>query len=133
MLIKGTSENYQFFDRKHHNDVGLDIGLPYDVTLTPGLNVVNLKVQVDIPIGYMGLLLPRSSAAKAGISAIPVPIDPGYAGDLHAFLINSSNEILNFKANKCLVQLVTIPVAIVNVAEDLGAARGDKAFNSSGR
>jgi dUTPase len=133
MIIKGTSKNYQFFDRKHHNDVGLDIGLPYNATLTPGLNTIDLEVQVEIPNGYMGLLLPRSSAAKAGINAIPVPIDPGYTGNIHAFLINNSNEVYQYKANSCLVQLVLIPVAITNVVEELQSVRGDKAFNSSGR
>jgi len=133
MIIKGTSKNYQFFDRKHYNDVGLDIGLPYNAVITPGLNIIDLEVQVEIPNGYMGLLLPRSSTAKVGINAISVPIDPGYTGNIHAFLTNSSNEVYNFKAGKCLVQLVLIPVAITNVVEKLESSRGDKAFNSSER
>lgn len=134
MIIKGNSQiKRQFKDRKHPNDAGLDIALPHEVVLKPGINTINLQVQVNIPAGYMGLLYVRSSVAKAGISAAMVPIDPGYLGDIHAFLVNNTKDDIHYFEGVCLVQLVVLPIAIANVSSDDMPVRGTKAFNSSKR
>lgn len=68
--------------RAHEDDAGLDMYAAESKTITPKDCTVRLGVGVDIPRGYVGLLLPRSSMNKRGVATLLGVIDSGYTGEV---------------------------------------------------
>ena len=119
--------------RKHSNDVGLDVYAPTNGVLYKGITKVDLGFSVDVPIGYQANLYPRSGHATRGILAQLPPIDPGYTGNVHAIMLNVSDEPYYYAKGERLGQLVFTPVSIVEPILEVGEERGCNGFNSTGR
>ncbi len=121
-------------------DAGLDLVACEEVTLAPGERaVVPTGIAVSIPVGYAGLVTPRSGlAARHGISVVNGPglIDSGYRGELKAILLNTDgHESFTVERGMRIAQLVVVPVAatrLVEVTELAGSARGVDGLGSSG-
>jgi dUTP pyrophosphatase len=78
-------------------DAGADLLARVDATLQRrgGRAVVPTGVAVAIPLGFAGLVLPRSGlAARHGITCLNTPglIDSGYRGELQVVLVNHDPE-----------------------------------------
>ena len=81
--------------KSHELDCGLDLFLPEAIALSPHETVcVGLGLSVEIPEGYAGVLVPRSSIAKKGILIHAAIIDPGYKGEIHLVATNCSNDTI---------------------------------------
>ena len=120
-------------------DAGLDLLAAASVTLSPGgRNLVPTGLQVAIPAGYAGLVLPRSGLAlRAGVTVLNAPglIDSGYRGEVGVLLINHGSEPVTLARGERIAQLVIQPVAravIVEVRELEGSQRGAGGFGSTG-
>jgi dUTP pyrophosphatase len=121
-------------------DAGLDLVACEEVTLRPGERaVVPTGIAVSIPVGYAGLVTPRSGlAARHGISVVNGPglIDSGYRGEVKAILLNTDgSESFTVERGMRIAQLVLVPVAaarIVEVTELAGSVRGVGGLGSSG-
>jgi dUTP pyrophosphatase len=121
-------------------DAGLDLVACEEVTLRPGERaVVPTGIAVSIPVGYAGLVTPRSGlAARHGISVVNGPglIDSGYRGEVKAILLNTDGrESFTVERGMRIAQLVLVPVAaarLVEVTELAGSARGVGGLGSSG-
>jgi dUTP pyrophosphatase len=121
-------------------DAGLDLVSCEEVTLGPGERaVVPTGIAVSIPVGYAGLVTPRSGlAARHGISVVNGPglIDSGYRGELKAILLNTDGtESFTVERGMRIAQLVVVPVAtarLVEVTELAGSVRGAGGLGSSG-
>lgn len=76
----------------HVGDAGADLCTSVDVTLAPGeRTVVPTGLSVAIPMGYVGLVHPRSGlAARHGLSVVNAPgtVDAGYRGEVMVVLVN---------------------------------------------
>lgn len=76
----------------HVGDAGADLCTSVDVTLAPGERaVVPTGLSVAIPMGYVGLVHPRSGlAARHGLSVVNAPgtVDAGYRGEVMVVLVN---------------------------------------------
>jgi dUTP pyrophosphatase len=78
----------------HPGDAGLDL-LAREDALVPangGRVLVPTGVSIAIPVGYAGLLVPRSGLAlKHGISVVNAPgiIDAAYRGELKVVVLNT--------------------------------------------
>lgn len=74
--------------RKHHNDAGMDLYVPNDLSSyrfyhgTP----IPLGIGIELPDGYMAQVIERSSVAKTGVIFAKAPIDAGYRGEIHAIV-----------------------------------------------
>lgn len=94
---------------------------------------------VAIPVGFGGLVVPRSGhAARHGVGVVNGPglIDSGYRGEVRVLLINHGSEPVVFQAGDRIAQLVIVPVPEVEVIEvdDLDdTSRGENGFGSTGR
>ena len=76
----------------HPGDAGADLRAAADVTLAPGERaLVPTGVAIALPVGYVGLVHPRSGlAARHGISILNAPgtVDAGYRGEVLVNLVN---------------------------------------------
>jgi dUTP pyrophosphatase len=129
--------------RANPEDAGLDLRSKADVLLPKGKRImVGTGVQVRIPKGYGGFLIPRSSLSKKHVvllNSIGL-IDSLYRGELLACLsYTGEDEAATIDKDERIVQLVIVPVALPQVLvryEDDGkwydTSRGVGGFGSTG-
>jgi dUTP pyrophosphatase len=123
----------------HPGDAGLDLTAVEAVTLEPGeRTAVPTGLAVAIPVGWVGLVHPRSGLARRhGLTVANAPgtIDAGYRGEVQVLLINLGAETVHLAAGERVAQLLLQPVGQAQVVEvdDLGeTARGVDGFGSTG-
>jgi dUTP pyrophosphatase len=78
-------------------DAGADLMARTDVVLAcrGGRAVVGTGMALAIPVGYAGLVLPRSGLAlRHGVTCLNAPglVDSGYRGELRVVLVNHDPE-----------------------------------------
>lgn len=99
--------------KKHPDDAGWDIRLPFDVELPPQTNRnISTGLHVCIPSGWVGLIKSRSSLAikddlecsNAGV------IDAGYHGEIIIKLYNQHpSRTANLEKFQRVAQLLIVP------------------------
>jgi len=121
-------------------DAGADLCAAYAMTLLPGeFKLVPTGIALAIPLGYVGLIHPRSGlAAKHGITVLNTPgtVDAGYRGEIKVILINHSKEVYNIERGERIAQLVIQKVegAFFDPVDELDATeRGNGGFGSTGK
>lgn len=128
-------------NRAFPSDAGADLVAKDTVWLQPfKRTLVPTGVHVEIPIGYVGLLFPRSSLSKHNIvmtNSVGV-IDADYRGEIMASLMyignNESGE--HVLQGERIVQLVMVPIMLprfVTVDELSETERGKGGFGSTGK
>lgn len=133
--------------RANPTDAGLDLRCKQTVVLQTGVRtLVATGVSVKIPRGYVGLLFPRSSLSKSGITmtnSVGV-IDSDYRGEILASLqfngLPDNHSEIEIPAGERIVQLVVVPILSVIPAVDdysdeewFDTKRGAGGFGSTGR
>jgi dUTP pyrophosphatase len=111
-----------------------------ELTLEPLQRMaVPTGLALALPPGYEAQVRPRSGLAlRHGISMVNSPgtVDADYRGEVHAVLINLSNEPFTLRRGERIAQLVVAPVSRVSLVElevlDT-TARGEGGFGSTGR
>ena len=106
-------------ERAHPTDAGLDLRARHETELHRNKRtLVPLGVQVKIPPGFVGLLLPRSSLSKKYVvmmNSVGV-IDSDYRGELMACLMYVGTEDMEvLMQDEKIVQLVIVPVALPDI------------------
>jgi dUTP pyrophosphatase len=100
--------------------------------------VVSTGIAVEIPVGHVGLIHPRSGmASKYGITVLNSPgtIDAGYRGELKVILVNHTGTNYEVKRGDKIAQLVIQKVEeaeFVEVDELNETSRGNGGFGSTG-
>lgn len=138
LKIKKLHPNAKIPSYAHHGDAGFDLYVPEPITLQPGdRKTIPLGIAVEIPDGYVGLMFDKSSLShKQGLKTFGNVIDSGYRGEIHAGLINQSNQTQTLEAGQKIIQMLIMPVITVDIeeVETLSESkRGDGAFGSSGK
>lgn len=121
-------------------DAGLDLVAAKDCSIAPHQReMIPTGLQVAIPEGYAGLVLPRSGlAARVGLSMVNTPglIDSHYRGEMVMVAINhDSNQTIEIKRGDRIAQLLITPtpkVMIEEVDELDSTERSERGFGSSG-
>lgn len=122
-------------------DAGADLYSTESIELYPGEHrIVGTGIAIEVPVGFVGLIHPRSGlAAKQGITVLNTPgtIDAGYRGEIKVILINL-DKYRPFKIEKGdrIAQLVLQQVAVsefIEVEELSDSVRQDGGFGSSGK
>lgn len=121
-------------------DAGADLRSAVDLVVPAGERVlVPTGVGVALPLGYVGLVHPRSGlAAKSGVTVLNAPgtIDAGYRGEIQVILVNTSKQDFKIERGDRIAQLLVQRVEFAKfhrVSELPGTERGDSGFGSSGR
>ena len=121
--------------RAHREDAGFDLYSPVDVILYHITNIIKLGVCVEIPKGYVGFIMGRSSLNKEGVACLTGVIDSGYTGEI-AVVLNSVEYFTRIKKGDRIAQLVVAKLADIDdaVAVDSleDSERGAGGFGSTG-
>ena len=122
--------------REHSTDAGIDLKTPVDLVIYPHSSAfVDLRVRVEIPNGYVGLMTSKSGLmSRMGIKTTGT-IDCGYSGTIGCKIFNHSSEIVKLKAGDKVTQLVVMPCLMdeVKVVDSIRSGdRGEKGFGSTG-
>jgi dUTP pyrophosphatase len=125
----------------HDGDAGLDLLARETATIGAGGQRVLMPtgISIAIPIGYCGLVMPRSGLAlKHGIGVVNAPglIDAAYRGEIKVILLNTDPaEDYTIHRGDRVAQLVIQRVAQVtwNVVDTLSGVDRGGGFGHSGR
>lgn len=124
--------------RGYDDDAGLDLYVSNDVEIGPHQFVdVPTGVRIDIPHGYWGFIVGRSSTLrKRGLLVNPGIIDAGWTGELFAGIQNMTGNTVDVAAGDRLAQLILLPASVVAYEPVWGKvptkARGENGFGSTG-
>lgn len=139
--IKALCDNFLMPERKR-NSAGYDLKLQEDVILNSKAdNVIRLRFATEIPEGYCGLLMMRSSAGLNGIRLLNTVgvIDSDYRGEWIAHLdVETSGTVyreIAYKRGDRILQAVFVPVLQTElslVTELSETERGSGGFGSTG-
>lgn len=120
--------------RAHPFDAGADVSSLLEIKLKPGeTKKIRLGFGLDIPNGFVGYVMPRSSLTVNGITCELCPIDAGYSGEIHIIIHNQSKSDYAISKNDRIGQLVILPVVIVDFIDSLENNRNTKSFGSTGK
>lgn len=139
MKVKLMNEYAQLPTRGSKDAAGLDLYCPFHIKVpADSQKKIPLGLAVEIPKGYMGLLLPRSSMSKTPLrcaNSIGV-IDADYRGELSIAYENiSCSDYMIFRGDR-IAQLIIVPIAIVDVEEVQTLSeteRGNGGYGSTGK
>ncbi|WP_203231284.1 dUTP diphosphatase [Nocardioides caldifontis] len=124
----------------HPGDAGADLTTTVDVRLEPGERaLVPTGISLALPLGYVGLVHPRSGlAARSGLSIVNAPgtVDAGYRGEVKVALVNLDPRVpVRLRRGDRIAQLVVQRVEharFVEVDELPVSARGAGGYGSTG-
>jgi dUTP pyrophosphatase len=124
----------------HHGDAGVDLYAREPATIAAGGGRVLMPtgISIAIPVGWCGLLMPRSGLAlRHGIGIVNAPglIDSAYRGEIKAVLINTDPATdYHVSRGDRVVQLVIQRVEEVawNVVDTLDGIDRGGGFGHSG-
>jgi dUTP pyrophosphatase len=125
--------------KAHPTDAGFDLAIPTDQTLEPHEQMmIDLEFVIEIPTGWYGQVLGRSSVFQRGVSVHPGVIDADYRGSVRLLIRNERPAPQTFQRGDRLAQLMFLPVPNVTLMpvalEALSeTARGQGGIGSTGR
>lgn len=121
--------------RAHREDAGFDLYSPKNAVLCGGTARIKLGVCVEIPKGYVGFIMGRSSLNKKGVVCLTGVIDSGYTGEI-AVVLNSIGTLARIKKGDRIAQLVVTKLADIDTAVVVDrlddTERGAGGFGSTG-
>lgn len=121
--------------RAHREDAGFDLYSPKNAVLCGGTARIKLGVCVEIPKGYVGFIMGRSSLNKKGVVCLTGVIDSGYTGEI-AVVLNSIGTLARIKKGDRIAQLVVTKLADIDKAVVVDrlddTERGAGGFGSTG-
>lgn len=125
----------------HEGDAGLDLSARETATIPRGGGRILMPtgISIAIPVGWCGLVMPRSGLAlRHGISVVNAPglIDAAYRGEIKAILLNTDpDHDYEVSRGDRIAQLVVQRVEQVawNVVAALDGVDRGGGFGHSGR
>ena len=131
----------EFFTPSTEHSAGIDLRAVLDepLILEPKLQYkIHTGIQVAIPIGFMGLIIPRSSSGvkkKLHLANTTGVIDSDYRGEIFLFAYHRHHTPIRIEPYERVMQLVVVPYMRVKpefVDELPSTRRGEKGFGSTG-
>lgn len=124
------------------DSAGVDLYAGEDgvVLIAPGeTKLISTGISMEIPKGYVGLLVARSSMAVkrdlAPANKVGV-IDSDYRGEIKVALHNGGSQLQIIEVNERIAQLVIVPylkATFEDAVELSNSERGEGGFGSTGR
>jgi len=131
-----------FPERAHASDAGADLRSAASHEIYPGeMDLIDTGVAIKIPVGYVGIVAPRSSMGKVRVSLANTigVIDADYRGNIKVMLVNEGEDPFIIKeADTRIAQLMIVPVVLakfVNFEKGTwdDTARSTGGFGSTGK
>ncbi len=125
----------------HEGDAGLDLSARESAGIPRGGGrlLMPTGISIAIPIGWCGLVMPRSGLAlRHGISVVNTPglIDAAYRGEIKVILINTDpDHDFEVRRGDRIAQLVVqrVEQVVWNVVDELDGIDRGGGFGHSGR
>lgn len=123
---------------RYQHDAGIDLRIRETVTVHAGqVSKVPLGIAFALPPGTVGWLTGRSSAhVERGLFCHEGKIDPGYRGEVHAFLTSTGSPVLVERGER-ICQLLVVQIMQAHHWQEVtqleDTERGERGFGSSGR
>lgn len=149
-LLKPSTSKHSLFIKKlkpeavipfraHEEDAGMDLTCT-TYEFKNDRHVYGTGLAIEIPVGHVGLIFPRSSICKYDLrlsNSVGI-IDSNYRGEINAVFESGGMGDYNkiYKIGERIAQLVILPypqVTIEEVEELAQSSRGTGSFGSSGR
>lgn len=131
--------------RAHFDDAGIDFRTPESFVLSPAgqtgdSRVIDLRVAVEIPVGYFGKMESKSGLmVKHSVCCCGGVIDSGFRGTLKVRMINHDPDYAySFERGDKLVQMVVQPVLLctldkVDELDPSDSGRDESGWGSTGK
>lgn len=138
LKIKRLTKDLPLPKKVHSTDAGIDLYSAVYWTLEPGeKHWIPTGIILEFPVGYFGMIVPRSGLAEEGISIVNSPgiVDEGFTGEVKAILINQGNQNYYVQRGDRIAQLIIrkqYDFTIQEVDELTETDRGNEGFGSSG-
>lgn len=121
-------------------DAGLDLTATSETIIDEsgfGYIEYGTNIAMEIPEGYYGMLVPRSSISKTGmiLASSPSTIDSGYRGEIKC-RFKWIKDSIKYNVGERIAQLIILPypnIELIVVEELTETERGDGGFGSSGK
>lgn len=111
--VKLTNVNAKLPERSNPTDAGADLFSTKNELITPhGASYFDFGVQMEIPVGYTGLVFARSGLGSRGIrpkNCVGV-IDSKYRGNIKANIENDSEFYERIEIGDRIAQIVIVPI-----------------------
>jgi len=138
MKFKKENQNIITPTKAHGTDAGFDIYSPIDfeVYAHSFSDRINLGVGFEIPEGYCGYVVERSSQGKKGINVIGPVVDVGYTGNVHVTLVNNTDVSYFVEKGDRVCQMLLLKIGneeLEEVEEFEITERGTNSHGSSGK
>lgn len=134
LKVKLLCPNAKLPTRAHEGDAGLDLYTPDSIYIKGETTKIPMGIAVEIPRGYYGRIVPRSSTdnliIQEGI------IDSGYRGEIFIKARTIRGNDCHFLNNCCVAQLIITPYYFmqpVQAFELPESERGERGDGSSGK
>ena len=135
--VKRISVTAKLPTRAYRHDAGLDLFSDLTWSLYPQTGkLYPTGIAIEIPPGYYGLTMDRSSFGIKNIHRFAGVIDSGWRGEIGVYLFNHSNKIKQVFRGDKIAQLIIQKVEcwyVREVDELTNTERGEKGWGSSGR
>lgn len=122
-------------EKAHITDAGWDVFVD-EMIIQPGqVKSAHTNIRIQIPIGWMALLLPRTSTErKLGLRIRTIVYDAGYTGEIFVTAYNPGFEQITIPRGVRPAQLIFLPVPYIMWAQEElpETERNDNGFGSSG-
>lgn len=138
MKFKRESEDILIPTKAHFTDAGYDIYSPINIEV-PAHSFskrINLGVGFEVPKGYCGYVVERSSQGAKGINAIGPVVDHGYTGNIHVTLVNNDDYSYTISQGDRICQMLLLYVGMEELEEVDSfeeTERGTGSHGSSGK
>lgn len=139
MKIKLLHENATIPSFANLGDAGADLhALEWDILHQEEVKLIRTGIAIEIPLGYFGLVRPRSGLAKHGLTMQSSGvIDSSYRGEIMVNLRYNGNKSQYYiEAGDRIAQILFIPVIAgfdFEVVDELSETqRGEGGFGSTG-
>lgn len=121
---------------KHVVDAGADIRWGYDFDVLPGRIVtIDTGIRLDIPVGFYGKIVPRSSNTTLTLANETGIIDSSYTGNIKLKVLSKVNNPLVVLEEEKHFQLIVVPHMIHNLNQvdeiEKDSTRGSGGFGST--
>ncbi len=115
ILVAKVEPDAQYPIRNYEYDAGLDLKSYYDVILHAGeTKTLRTGVAILIPLGYMGLIMPKSRSDYLIGGKV---IDAGYTGEIKVKIVNTSGRTLALAYGDEIAQLIVVPIETPSVRQ----------------
>ena len=136
--IKKLNPNLPTPRQAYRGDAGMDIYASVRTVLQPNECVaIPVGIALEIPYGYYAYITDKSGLSiKEKLKTMGGVIDSNYRGEIHAGVMNLSDEEYVFEVGDKVAQMIiqkTEEVEFEEVDELSASERGEKRFGSSGK